>query len=135
MGLRRREARDAIHWLFDERIEHSRRAKKWQTKMIGPRGHAASDDAVILPRERNCAQAGQFIHDGCGSVRIGRGVPDDQFEWLAKDSAGIVDIVDGQLKARKQMLAGFDPAGPTQRNECADSEGCFVGSTGFRYRL
>jgi len=90
---------------------------------------ADQDDRPARPRceRRRC--------DTPPRAQLRRGVPDDQFEWLAKDSAGIVDIVDGQLKARKQMLAGFDPAGPTQRNECADSEGCFVGSTGFRYRL
>ena len=120
VGLRRGEARDPFRRLFGEGVENRRRAEERQAEGVGPGGSGASDDAVVLPRERSHAQASQLI-DGCrGPPRIGRGVPDHQLEWSPADPAGVIDVTNGQLESGEQVSARFDPARPGQRKERAD---------------
>jgi hypothetical protein len=75
---------------------------------------------VILARQGSHAQASQFIDGRRGPAWISRGVSDDQFEWSSVDPAGGIDVANGQLESSEQVLAGFDPARPTERNESAD---------------
>jgi hypothetical protein len=75
---------------------------------------------VILPRQGGHAQASQLINGRRRPLWISRGVSDHQLEWPSDDSAGVIDVANGQLEPGKQMLAGLDPAGPSQRHESAD---------------
>jgi hypothetical protein len=123
VGLRRGEACDPFRGLFGERVENRRRAEERQAEGIGPGGGGAGDDAVVLPRQRGHAQAGQFVHGRRGPLRIGRGVPDHQFEWSSVDPAGVIDVANGQFESGEQVPSRLGPAGPGQRNEGADPDG------------
>ncbi|CAM5672817.1 hypothetical protein STENM327S_05404 [Streptomyces tendae] len=120
VGLRRGETRDPGRRLFGERVEHGRRAQEGQSDGIGPGGGGACDDAVVLPRQGGYTQPGQVVHGRRGPVRIGRRVPDHQFEWCAADAAGVVDVAYGQFHPGEQVPARLVPAGPGQRRESAD---------------
>ncbi|GGQ17733.1 hypothetical protein GCM10010140_55080 [Streptosporangium pseudovulgare] len=78
---------------------------------------------MILPRQGGHAQASQFIYGRHGPLRVGRGVPDHEFEWSSADPAGVIDLANGQVESGEQVPARLDPAGPGQRNESADPDG------------
>ena len=120
VGLRRGEARDRFRRLFGQRVENRGRAEERQAEGVGPGGRGASDDAVVFPRQGSHAQTSQFIYGRRGPLWIRRGVSDHQLEWSSGDPAGVIDVANGQLESREQVLAGLDPAGPGQRNESAE---------------
>ena len=75
---------------------------------------------MIFARQGGHAQPGQFGYGGRGLLRISGGVPYHQLERCSGDSAGVVDLTNGQLEASEQVPAGLDPARPGERNESAD---------------
>ena len=97
-----------------EGVEHGGRAEERQLQGVGPRGHGACDDAVVLPDHGGHAQAGQLVH-GRGRPRgVGGGVPDQQLEG---------HVGRRQFEAGQQVPAGLGPAGRAQRGEGADRVG------------
>jgi hypothetical protein len=78
---------------------------------------------VVLPHHGCHAQASQFFHGGRGPLWIGCGVADHQLERPSADTASVVDVADGQLDSSEQLLAGLDPAGPSERDQSADLHG------------
>ncbi|KQV14571.1 hypothetical protein ASC99_30925 [Kitasatospora sp. Root107] len=77
---------------------------------------------MVLPRQGDHTQPGQFVHGRRGPLRISRGVPDHQLDRPATDPTGVVDVANGQLEAGEQVPARLDPAGPRQRNESTDPD-------------
>jgi hypothetical protein len=89
---------------------------------------------VILTRQGSHAQLWQFSDGRRRPLRIGRSVSNQQLEWSAGDSAGPIDVANGQFESSEQMSAGRDPARPGQWNESADPHARHVSPHRFRGR-
>lgn len=68
---------------------------------------------MILPRQGSHAQASQLIYGRRRPEWISRGVSDHQLERPSDNSAGVIDVANGQLEPSEQMPARLDPAGPS----------------------